>query len=107
MAHEYVYSLASSIWGAHPMDWPTPPRRRPYWWQFRKRKHFAGLEYVFVVLDNEALRRYWSEVQSGQSVYEDAGGYMLRCYAAMMGEATESPYTYQQAASDLVGGRHA
>lgn len=101
-ASDYVYELARSTWGDHPISWPHPPRSKPRWWQFRERKRLAQMEYVFGVLDAAALRRYWYEVRKGQSVYEDAGGYMLRCYQAMMGYPVDEPYTYSRATADLL-----
>lgn len=97
--------LAPSVWGPHPISWPVPPRKRPCWWQFSARKNLAALEYVLGELPNEALARFWRERAEGQSVYEDAGGYLLRCYSAMLGEETQEPYTYDQAVSDLMDGR--
>lgn len=84
---EKIYSLASPAWGAYPMDWPTPPYRRPYWWQLRKRKRLANVERVLGVFDDEALSRFWNHLRGGQSPHEDADDYLLRCYAAMIGEA--------------------
>lgn len=94
--------LAPSVWGPHPMGWPVPPRSRPHWWQFAAKRNLDKLEYVFGRLSNNQLRTFWTESAKGQSVYEDAGGYMIRCYAAMIGEPVEPPYTYAQAASDLL-----
>lgn len=101
------WTRAEQEWGFHPLCWPTPPRKRPHWWQRHERQSLRDLERLFGPLSNESLAQYWTEVSKGQSVYEDAGGYSLRCYAAMLGEAVAEPYTYVQAANDLVGGRHA
>lgn len=94
--------LAPSAWGPHPTEWPVPPRSRPRWWQFAAKRNLGELEYVVGRLSDEQLRAFWAERAKGQSVYEDAGGYLVRCYAAMLGEPTEEPYTYGQAASDLI-----
>lgn len=89
-------------WGeAHPAQWPVPPHRRPSWWQFRQKALLSDLETVFGSLNDDALFRYWRERRKGQDIYEDAGGYLWRCYAAMAGFAVAPPYTYAQAADDL------
>lgn len=52
---------------------------------------------VFGDFDRDA---FWRE--PGQSVFEDAGGAMLRRYRAMIGLPTEEPYTYRQAVHDIL-----
>ena len=88
------FRMASKKWGDHPASWPRPPREMPRWWQFRVKRRLRGLESVFGPIDAAALDRYWQEVRKGQSIYEDAGGAMLRCYAAMIGERVDWPYPY-------------
>jgi len=84
---------AEYAWGPHPLDWPSPPPKRPPFWQRASRKRLRELEGVFGHLSDEALQRYWDEVGRGQSVYEDCGGYLLRCYQAMLGMEVEKPWT--------------
>lgn len=94
--------LAEETWGPHPLDWPCPPPKRPYVWQRQTVKRLRDLERVFGHLSDEALQAYWEEVGRGQSVYEDCGGYLIRCYRAMCGEEVIKPYTYSDAAADLI-----
>lgn len=101
MSETMTERSANERWGEHPMEWPLPPHSRPRWWQFRTRRTLADLEAVFGHLDNAALRRWWVELRKGQSVYEDAGGYLLRCYEAMAGREVEEPYTYEDAATAI------
>jgi hypothetical protein len=86
--------LAEATWGFHPINWPRPPRGRPRFWQRQIRKRLSELEKVFGHLDDESLQRYWDEVAKGQSVYEDCGGYLLRCYRAMCGLSVEEPISH-------------
>ncbi|CDX26923.1 hypothetical protein MPL3356_60620 [Mesorhizobium plurifarium] len=88
---EIDLQVAEKMWGRHPYTWPRPPQRRPRWWQFRERRNLARLEAMFDHLSDEALGRYYQQVRLGQSVYEDAGGYLLRCYRAMLGLPVELP----------------
>lgn len=92
--------LAERTWGPHPANWPRPPLKRPRFWQRQSVKKIRELEAVFGRLSNESLQRYYEEAERGQSVYEDCGGYFLRCYRAMIGESVIVPYTYQQALED-------
>lgn len=94
--------LAEATWGPHPLDWPCPPPRRPYVWQRQTVKRLRDLEGVFGYLSDDALQAYWEEVGRGQSVYEDCGGYLMRCYRRMIGEDVIKPYTYSDAAADFI-----
>jgi len=100
--HWAVERAAMERWDVHPMDWPTPPFKLPRWWQFRARRIVADLEAVFGPIDDAALARFWQQRRLGQSVYEDVGGYLWRCYCAMCGLPIEEPYPYQQGISDLI-----
>lgn len=100
---EVKLEFAAQTWGAHPMGWPVPPRRMPTWWQ--SRRSLRLLQAVFGELCQADIDRFWVESRKGQSVYEDAGGGMLRCYRALVGLPTEESYTYQAALADLIGDR--
>lgn len=102
MSGDARLTAAAIRWGEHPAVWPVPYRSAPRWWQFRARRNEREFRDVFGDFDREA---FWNE--SGQSVYEDAGGAMLRQYKAMLGVTTEEPYTYRQAIDDLTAGRAA
>jgi hypothetical protein len=100
----------TAAWFPHEMqtvhDYPCLPRRMPRWWQFRVRKRLKKLDTAFALFDlspitQEMCDRFWSESSKGQSVYEDAGGYMMRCWYAAFSLPTDEPYTYRQAFSDL------
>ena len=97
---ELDLKAAERVWGAHPSSWPRPPRRRPRWWQFEAKRRLARLEAAFDHLSDHDLARYYDEVALGQSVYEDAGGYMLRCYRAMLGLPVEAPVSQ----ADIIAG---
>ena len=94
--------LAEATWGPHPLDWPMPPPKRPSFWHIQTVKRLRDLEGIFGHLSNEALQRYWNEVSKGQSVYEDCGGYLLRCYRAMLGMPVEDPTTHADVIEDLL-----
>lgn len=86
----------------HPANWPVPPSRVPRWYEFRRRRHLREVVACFGPLSPGDLDAFYGELHKGQSVYEDAGGYLLRCYRALVALSVEEPYTYQQAAADLI-----
>lgn len=103
--------LARKRWGLHPMDWPSPPPCRPRWWWFWTprwaRRRLADLETVFGRLTDQRLDAFWAERRKGQDISEDAGGYLLRCYAAMCGVESDPVYTYRDYLADQLEGRGA
>lgn len=103
---DYMEDRANHKWNAtHPLEWPIPPRKMPRWYNFIKMARLREMEDVFGHIDQAALDRFWAESAKGQSVYEDAGGYMIRCYEGLMGFETVEPYTYPKAIDDLLAGR--
>jgi hypothetical protein len=87
-------------------DYPCLPRKMPHWWQFKAQRQMKKLDMAFALFDlspvtQEMCDRFWAESSKGQSVYEDAGGYFMRCWHAAFGLATDDPYTYTRAISDL------
>lgn len=99
---ELDLKAAEQAWGAHPISWPRPPRQRPSWWQFGERRTLGRLEAMFDQLSNEALARYYEQARLGQSAYEDAGGYLLRCYRAMLGLPIEPHVSEADVIEDLL-----
>lgn len=93
---------AAVKWGPHPMGWLVPPLGRVAWWRRERRRHLRELEAVFGPLGEDARVAFFAELRKGQSVDEDAGGYLLRCYRAMLGLPVQPPYTYSEAAADLL-----
>jgi hypothetical protein len=81
----------------HPMHWPCPPMTMPRWYEFSKKRRLREVERWFGPLCQEDLDAFQTENRKGQSVYEDAGGYALRCYRALVALHTDEPYTYEQA----------
>lgn len=98
---ETLLTRAAERFGDHPMGWPVPPSTIPRWWQCRKSRRWRIVCDLFGNLSQDDLDAFWAEVGKGQSVYEDAGGYMLRCYRAMLALPVDDPYTYAQAVADL------
>lgn len=83
----YMEDRAYRKWGSrHPVDWKRPPRQMPRWFDLWGVFALRELEGVFGHLEQSDLDRFWSERSKGQHPYEDAGGYMIRCYSALMGE---------------------
>lgn len=103
MDYDPIYT-AELTWGPHPFSWPCPPEKRPRWWQRKAVQRLRELEAVFGHLDDNALQRYWQEARKGQSVYEDAGGYMIRCYEAMIGKQTDEPTPYDSYLANILSG---
>ena len=85
----------------HPMNWPVPPRTLPRWFELAKKRALREAEAWFGSLSQDDLDAFWAESAKGQSVYEDAGGYRLRCYRALLALSVEEPYTYKQAIADI------
>ena len=83
MVDDFV--VAEMIWGFHPWGWPRPPRKMPRWWQWKQKQQLANVQLVFKGLTQAHLNRFYEQAALGQAVDEDAGGYLLRCYQAMMG----------------------
>lgn len=97
-----LFDIAANTWGPHPLDWPMPPPKRPPFWHRDSVKRLKALEDVFGHLDNDALQRYWNEVSKGQSVYEDCGSYLERCYRTMLGMLVEEPVSHADVIADLL-----
>lgn len=87
------------------MDWPEPPEKMPRWWQFKLRKRLKELEIVFGPLDQEALDRYHIEIGIGQSIIEDAGGYLFRAYSAMLGLPVQLPRRPEHIIQEMLAAR--
>lgn len=103
---KFMEDRANWKWNTtHPMDWKRPPRQMPHWFNLRGYAALRNLEEVFGLIDQADLDRFWAEHAKGQGVNEDAGGYLIRCYAALMGDETDEPYTYAQAAEELINGK--
>lgn len=50
------------------------------------------------------IRAFRAELAKGQGIYEDAGGYLMRCYRRLFGlpEIDREVITYQRAARAMV-----
>lgn len=48
------------------------------------------------------IRRFQGELNRGQGVYEDAGGFLVRCIMALFGKRHDPVETYQEAADRLL-----
>lgn len=94
---------AADRWGFHPVWWPRPPRKMPKWWQISARREVNSLGDVFGLITENGLDRFWEQHAKGQSVFEDAGGYLLRCYKALASFPVEDDhYSYYQAVQDAL-----
>lgn len=99
-AQDIRFNIAEFLWGEHPINWPTPCQ--PRWWQFRQKRKMYEMQGVFGPLKTSNIEAFWRERRKGQSIYEDCGGYLLRCYRAMVGLPVEEAYTYDDAAADII-----
>ena len=50
------------------------------------------------------IHRFYAELHKGQSVYEDAGGYILRAIMALFGKKADPVVSYRNAAKALLEG---
>jgi len=50
------------------------------------------------------IRRFQAELNRGQGVREDAGGFFVRCIMALFGKKPDPVETYQEAARKLLKG---
>ena len=57
-------------------------------------------------LEWQDIHRYEEEIKKGQSIFEDAGGYFLRCLKRLIGYniPDEEVLNYRQAAKALIEG---
>lgn len=101
---EAKFTFAEAVWG-HPMDWPPVWERRPRWWNFRAKREEAEVVRMFGQISESGRLAFWEELRKGQSVYEDAGGYLIRCYRAAFGLPVDEPYTYHSAFKDALAVR--
>lgn len=70
--------------------WPAPDPVPPAWWQFRRRSRERRINAAlaragFGPVTDGMREVFWTERSYGQDVMEDAGGYIWRCWAAMLG----------------------
>lgn len=102
---EFMEHMANWKWNAtHPSEWPVPPRKMPRWFNTVGWMAIRDMEEVFGIINQSDLDRFWTTRSHGQSVNEDAGGYLMRCYLALSGAGVEEPYTYGQAVQDILNG---
>lgn len=71
-------------------DWPHPFRRPPRFWQRKavareRRLNDALVRQGYSPVTQEMRDRFYEQVSIGQDIYEDAGGYVWRCWQAMLG----------------------
>lgn len=69
-------------------DWPPLPRRRARWWEFSAKRADAKIDAALASVGcgpfTPAMSdRYWKQVSVGQ-IYDDAGGYIWRCWCAAL-----------------------
>ncbi|MCB1470476.1 MAG: hypothetical protein KDK08_25745 [Rhizobiaceae bacterium] len=93
---------AKDLYG-HPMNWPRFHEVRPRWWQLEMQRADRRAEAFFGKITEEQRSAFFTELRKGQSIYEDSGEFMLRCYRAMLGLPITEPYTLDQALEDLLG----
>jgi hypothetical protein len=87
-------------------DFPALGRKPARWWQLKARHFEARLDLALQLMGLPTVTQemrdiYWAEVRKGQSVYEDAGGYLWRCWRAAFDQSVNEPYTYDQVIADL------
>lgn len=96
-----AYAKLCSAFGDTVYRWPTPFQRKPPWWSRRGRREEARINAALALIGRgpvtELFRStYWGEIRKGQGVYEDAGGYLWRCWAVAAGLRRAEPMiTYQ------------
>lgn len=105
---EYELSRA---FGGHPMDWPVIYPTRPRWYHFKRRREeqrvidaLAKIGFYPRLLSAYSRgdrRAFHEQLRRGQGVNEDAGGYRLRCWLALLGLPFTPALSYAQASADF------
>lgn len=98
---EYVFQALEFFFKTTVHGWPVPMERAPRFWEYRKSRRevpiHQALRYIGAdPLTQEMRDRFYRQVRIGQDVYEDAGGYVWRCWQAMLGlpyRRAEMPYS--------------
>lgn len=76
--------------------WPMIPREKPRWWQRRMRRVERSINETIASVGHDPITEedraaYWKQVRMGQGIYEDAGGYIWRCWCAALSLPYEEP----------------
>lgn len=87
--------------GCSVYQWPAIPPTKPGLLQFRIRAREARIVEAlkkcgFGPITRTMRYEFWRNVRIGQDVYEDAGGYMWRCWKAALGlpyQRPQDPYS--------------
>ena len=81
--------------GGNPLPWPD---QRPLHLQ----EADAVIEAIHSNIGWPEIRAYQAELDKGQGIHEDGGGYFARAIGALFGRKSDAVENYQQAAERLL-----
>lgn len=99
--------LSAAFGNPHPMDWPDPPHPTERKFGKALARFNADLEeFGLPTFSERAVEIFWQERAKGQDVYEDCGGFLLRCWLVAL-DANPAPHvtTHGDFASSLIEDR--
>lgn len=84
--NEAMLDRMEGVYG-HPTEWPRPAYTKPRFYQIARQLEEAQLARGLALHEiTEDMRdRFYAEHALGQHWSDDAGGFLLRCYRAMLG----------------------
>lgn len=96
--------LSAAFGKPHPMDWPDPPSVTDRKFGKALARFNADLEeFGLPTFSERAVQVFWQERAKGQDVYEDCGGFLLRCWLVAL-DAKPAPHvtTHSDFAASLI-----
>lgn len=96
-------NVLTDRFGSRVTHWPRPLPEKPHFWELKKCKHEAQIKstvrslfHDFELTDKDR-EKFYDHLNYGQCVNEDAGGFIWRCWAAML----KLPYVYPLRQQDI------
>lgn len=70
-------------------SWPTPDRRAPRLWHFRQQEEERYINSALSIIKKGPIttkyrQDFYRQIDIGQDLTEDAGGFLMRCWKAML-----------------------
>lgn len=100
MTQDEMHDRLSKEFGTTIWKWPPILRRAPRWWQRSMKRQEARVNSALAAVGKGPVTLgmrdlFWEQIRLGQDIYEDAGGYVWRCWCAALGLPFRAPtFTY-------------
>lgn len=87
---DITYANLVVEFGEHVYRWPEMALTTPTWWHFKQRERERQINRALAAVGlgpiTDGMRaEYWRQIHLGQDIFEDAGGYLWRCWSAAIG----------------------